>query len=237
MQKVLVVEDESNIRELIVYNLRENGYETITAADGELGLALAVSEKPDLILLDVMMPGKSGLDVCRELRETYHLKTPIIMLTAKSEEIDKVLGLEFGADDYVTKPFGVRELMARIKAVLRRASAIPSSETKAKGGTKEEIDGTGLIVTGDLTIDINKHEVRVKSRLVELTFKEFELLKTLAGNPGKVMSRDYLLDKVWGYDYIGETRTVDVHVRYLRLKLGEDENFIQTIRGVGYKIH
>lgn len=237
MQKVLVVEDESNIRELIVYNLRENGYETITAADGELGLALAVSEKPDLILLDVMMPGKSGLDVCRELRETYHLKTPIIMLTAKSEEIDKVLGLEFGADDYVTKPFGVRELMARIKAVLRRASAIPSSETKAKGGTKEEIDGTGLIVTGDLTIDIDKHEVRVKSRLVELTFKEFELLKTLAGNPGKVMSRDYLLDKVWGYDYIGETRTVDVHVRYLRLKLGEDENFIQTIRGVGYKIH
>ncbi len=235
MQRVLIVEDETNISELIVYNLKENGYETMIASDGESGLAYALSEKPDLILLDVMLPGKNGFDVCRELREVHHLKTPIIMLTAKSEEIDKILGLEFGADDYVTKPFSVRELMARVKAVLRRSESMPANEEQ-EPGNKDEKKSDQLIHVGDLTMDIEKHEVRVNDRLVELTFKEFELLKTLAVNRGKVMSRDYLLDKVWGYDYIGETRTVDVHVRYLRLKLGEEEQIIQTIRGVGYKI-
>jgi len=162
--------------------------------------------------------------------------SPIIMLTAKSEEIDKVLGLEFGADDYVTKPFSVRELMARVKAVLRRSESMLAPSAQEPGNKDEKRSEQKLIHVGDLTIDIDKHEVRVKDRIVELTFKEFELLKTLAVNRGKVMSRDYLLDKVWGYDYIGETRTVDVHVRYLRLKLGEEDNIIQTIRGVGYKI-
>ncbi len=235
MQKILVVEDEANINELIVYNLKENGFQTLSAADGEVGLTLAIKEKPDMILLDVMLPGKNGLDVCRELREIHHLKMPIIMLTAKGEEIDKVLGLEFGADDYVTKPFSVRELMARIKAVLRRAPELKleNSEDDDKN-TRSPV--TKPIIAGDLVIDTEKHEVHIKDRLVELTFKEFELLRTLAQNKGKVMSREYLLDKVWGYDYIGETRTVDVHVRYLRIKLGEDGDFIQTIRGVGYKI-
>lgn len=236
MQRVLIVEDEANISELIDYNLKENGYETMIASDGESGLAYALSEKPDLILLDVMLPGRSGLDVCRELREVHHLKMPVIMLTAKSEEIDKVLGLEFGADDYVTKPFSVRELMARVKAVLRRSESMLVTETQDSRNNEEKKCDPKLIHVGDLTIDIDKHEVRVKDRLVELTFKEFELLKTLAVNRGKVMSRDYLLDKVWGYDYMGETRTVDVHVRYLRLKLGEEDPIIQTIRGVGYKI-
>ena len=236
MQKVLIIEDEANISELIVYNLKENGYTALAAADGEQGLALALSDKPDLILLDVMLPLKSGLDVCRELRESHHLKTPIIMLTAKSEEIDKILGLEFGADDYVTKPFSVRELMARVKAVLRRTEGISTTENNTAADMERKTTKTSLITAGELTMDIDRHEVHIGDRLVELTFKEFELLRTLAVNRGKVISRDYLLDKVWGYDYIGETRTVDVHVRYLRQKLGEEAAIIHTIRGVGYKI-
>ena len=236
MQKILVIEDEINISELIVYNLEENGYAVLTAVDGERGLDLALSDKPDLILLDVMLPIKSGLDVCRELRESHHVKTPIIMLTAKSEEIDKILGLEFGADDYVTKPFSVRELMARVKAVLRRTEGISATDNKTAADLEQEIAKSSLITAGELAMDIDRHEVRIRDRLVVLTYKEFELLKTLAVNRGKVISRDYLLDKVWGYDYIGETRTVDVHVRYLRQKLGEEADIIQTIRGVGYKI-
>jgi len=235
MQKILIIEDEPNIRELVLYNLSQNGYEGLAAEDGLQGLAMARSEKPDLILLDIMLPGKNGYDICKELRAEGN-RTPVIMLTAKNEEIDKVLGLEFGADDYISKPFGIRELMARIKAVLRRYEISPDQEASANGsGTAV---GAGITI-GDLTINIERHEVKVGGKLLELTLKEFELLRVLAENRGRVMTRDQLLDKVWGFEYIGETRTVDVHVRYLRKKLGDEDNegkYIQTVRGIGYKM-
>lgn len=223
MLKILIIEDEPNIRELVLYNLKQEGYEGIGAEDGLEGIELARSENPDLILLDVMLPGKNGYDICKELRSDGY-RTPIIMLTAKNEEIDKVLGLEFGADDYMSKPFGVRELMARIKAVLRRYD----------NGTNSE-----GIVNNDLSIDIERHEVKLNGKVIDLTLKEFDLLKTLAENRGRVLTRDQLLDKVWGFEYMGETRTVDVHIRYLRKKLGEGDNdsrYIQTVRGMGYKM-
>ncbi len=223
MQKILIVEDEANIRELISYNLISNNYKVIEAEDGISGFETAVREKPDLMLLDLMLPGRNGLDICRELREKGS-QIPIIILTAKSEDIDKVMGLEFGADDYMTKPFSVHELLARIKAVLRRSEL--SHEVKS-------------IVRGDLSINIERHEVLLRDMPVELSLKEFELLKTLAENKGMVMTRDQLLDKIWGIDYDGENRTVDVHVRYLRKKLGDEEGegkYIQTVRGIGYKM-
>ena len=223
MHKILIVEDEANIRELISYNLINNNYKVIEAEDGIAGLELAVREKPDLILLDLMLPGRNGMDICRELREKGS-KIPIIILTAKNEDIDKVMGLEFGADDYMTKPFSVHELLARIKAVLRRSEL--NHEVKS-------------IARGDLTIHIERHEVLLNNTPVELSLKEFELLKTLAENKGMVMTRDQLLDKIWGIDYDGENRTVDVHIRYLRKKLGDEEGdgkYIQTVRGVGYKM-
>lgn len=235
MQKILIIEDEPNIRELVLYNLSQNGYEVLAAEDGLLGLAMARGEKPDLILLDIMLPGKNGYDICKELRAEGN-KTPVIMLTAKNEEIDKVLGLEFGADDYISKPFGIRELMARIKAVLRRYEISPDQETSANGS--EITSGAGITI-GDLTINIERHEVKVANKPLELTLKEFDLLRVLAENRGRVMTRDQLLDKVWGFEYIGETRTVDVHVRYLRKKLGDEDNegkYIQTVRGIGYKM-
>ncbi len=257
MRKILIVEDEPNIRELVSYNVEQNGYEAVTAEDGISGYELALSERPDLILLDLMLPGKDGYDICRDLRKQGN-RTPIIMLTAKSDEIDKVLGLEFGADDYVAKPFGVRELMARIKAVLRR---VPEKGAAADWGTggagddgasaketepSETGDGRGrqdadnVYRIGELSVDVDRHEVRLGDTLLELTLKEFDLLAALARNRGRVLSRDQLLDQVWGFEYIGETRTVDVHIRYLRRKLGEDERgesrYIQTVRGVGYKM-
>ena len=235
MQKILIIEDEPNIRELVLYNLSQNGYEGLDAEDGLLGIAMARSEKPDLILLDIMLPGKNGYDICKELRSEGS-KTPIIMLTAKNEEIDKVLGLEFGADDYISKPFGIRELMARIKAVLRRYENNPEQEASGNGSGAAYSSG---ITIGDLAINIDSHEIRLAGRLVELTLKEFDLLRILAENRGRVMTRDQLLDKVWGFEYIGETRTVDVHVRYLRKKLGDEDNegkYIQTVRGIGYKM-
>lgn len=223
MHKILIVEDEANIRELVSYNLKQNDYQVTEAEDGLQGLDAAFREKPDLILLDIMMPGKNGFDVCKELRARGS-KVPVIMLTARTEDIDKVMGLEFGADDYITKPFSIHELMARIKAVLRRSEL--SREIKT-------------IIIGDLTVDAERHEVTVGGKAVELSLKEFELLKALAEKRGIVMTRDQLLDKVWGIDYDGENRTVDVHIRYLRRKLGDDEKeskYIQTIRGIGYKI-
>jgi two-component system alkaline phosphatase synthesis response regulator PhoP len=235
MQRILVIEDEPNIRELVEYNLKQNGYEVLTSEDGLQGLSMARKERPDLILLDIMLPGKNGFDICRELR-AEGIRTPVIMLTAKNEEIDKVMGLEFGADDYISKPFGIRELVARIKAVLRRCEGAPEQEASANGaGTAA---GPGITV-GDLAINIESREVKLAGKPVELTLKEFELLRVLAENRGRVMTRDQLLDKVWGFEYIGETRTVDVHVRYLRKKLGDEDNegkYIQTVRGVGYKM-
>ena len=223
MHKILIVEDESNIRELVSYNLKNNNYKVIEAEDGKQGFEMAISENPDLILLDIMLPGMNGFDICRELRNRGS-KTSIIMLTARNEDIDKVMGLEFGADDYMTKPFSIHELMARIKAVLRRTEISNSARN---------------ISTGALSINIDRHEVLINGSTIELSLKEFDLLKTLVENKGIVMTRDQLLDKVWGIDYDGENRTVDVHIRYLRRKLGDDEvnsRYIQTIRGLGYKM-
>jgi two-component system alkaline phosphatase synthesis response regulator PhoP len=235
MQKILTIEDEPNIRELVLYNLTQNGYQVLTAEDGLQGISMAREEKPDLILLDIMLPGKNGYDICRELRMEGN-QTPIIMLTAKNEEIDKVLGLEFGADDYISKPFGIRELMARIKAVLRRYENSPEQDTAGSAASAAACVG---ITIGDLCINADRHEVLLAGKSLELTLKEFDLLRVLAENRGRVMTRDQLLDKVWGFEYIGETRTVDVHVRYLRKKLGDEDNegkYIQTVRGVGYKM-
>jgi two-component system alkaline phosphatase synthesis response regulator PhoP len=223
VQKILIIEDESNIRELISYNLTNNNYKVIEAEDGLQGLEMSIREKPDLILLDLMLPGKNGLDICKELRDRGS-KVPIIILTAKKEDIDKVMGLEFGADDYMTKPFSVHELMARIKAVLRRS---------------EQGNEIKNITKGALTINIERHEATLNGKGLDLSLKEFDLLKTLAENRGIVLTRDQLLDKIWGIDYDGENRTVDVHIRYLRRKLGDEEGeskYIQTIRGMGYKM-
>lgn len=226
MKKILIIEDEPNIRELVLYNLQANGYEGIQAEDGIMGITMVHTEKPDLILLDIMLPGKNGYDICRELR-TEGNNTPIIMLTAKTEEIDKVLGLEFGADDYISKPFGIRELMARIKAVLRRyENVVPESTSTAEH----------ILKIDDLEINIERHQVTVNGNNVELTLKEFELLSYLAEKRGHVVTRDQLLDKVWGIEYAGETRTVDVHIRYLRKKLGDEDKYIETVRGKGYKL-
>ena len=233
-KKILVIEDEANIRELVMYNLKANGYDAIEAEDGISGITLAYKENPDLILLDIMLPGKDGYEICRELR-SEGIEIPIIMLTAKSEEVDKVLGLEFGADDYIAKPFGIRELLARIKAVLRRVdmNGTPS------GDSGESEENAESITAGDIVIDQSRHEVTVKGTIIDLTYKEYELLSFLAKHRGRVYSRDELLDKVWGIDYVGETRTVDVHIRHLRQKLGENQNgddYIETIRGRGYKL-
>ena len=233
-KKILVIEDEANIRELVMYNLKANGYDAIEAEDGISGITLAYKENPDLILLDIMLPGKDGYEICRELR-SEGIEIPIIMLTAKSEEVDKVLGLEFGADDYIAKPFGIRELLARIKAVLRRVdmNGTPS------GDSGESEENAESITAGDIVIDQSRHEVTVQGTIIDLTYKEYELLSFLAKHRGRVYSRDELLDKVWGIDYVGETRTVDVHIRHLRQKLGENQNgddYIETIRGRGYNL-
>ncbi len=226
MKKILIIEDEPNIRELVLYNLQANGYDGIEAEDGIMGITMVHTEKPDLILLDIMLPGKNGYDICKELRSEGN-NTPIIMLTAKTEEIDKVLGLEFGADDYISKPFGIRELMARIKAVLRRYENVVHDPASAN---------EHILKIGDLEINIERHQVTVNGQNIELTLKEFELLSYLAEKRGHVITRDQLLDKVWGIEYAGETRTVDVHIRYLRKKLGDEDKYIETVRGKGYKL-
>lgn len=226
-EKILIIDDEEHIVELIRYNLEGAGYTTFEAYNGIDGLALAKKEVPDLVLLDLMLPGMDGLEVCKAMRSDEKLKNlPIIMLTAKSEEIDKILGLELGADDYITKPFSVRELSARVKALLRRTN-IQEAEQE-------------LASFGDVEVDYLKHEVRKKGEKVDLTLKEFELLEILIRNNGKVLTRDLLLDKIWGYEYVGETRTVDVHIRHLRQKLEEDDKnprFIETVRGIGYRFN
>ena len=226
-EKILVVDDEEHILELISFNLTNNGYKVIKANNGIDAVRLAIEEKPKLILLDLMIPGKDGYDVCREVRSNSEIRNiPIIMLTAKSEELDKILGLELGADDYITKPFSVRELLARVKAVLRRFSVVEPESSD--------------LVFGNLKADFEKREIHVKDKKLDLTLKEFELLEILIRNKGKILTRDTLLDKIWGYEYIGETRTVDVHIRYLRKKVEEDDKnpkLIETIRGVGYRFN
>ncbi|MCX7902982.1 MAG: response regulator transcription factor [Caloramator sp.] len=223
-EKILLIDDELHIIELLKYNLETNGYKVFYALNGREGLKLAVEKKPDLILLDVMLPEMDGFDVCKEIKKNEIISNiPIIMLTAKSEEFDKILGLELGADDYITKPFSVRELLARVKVVLRR-------------NIKEE--KKNVVQIHDLKLDFDKHEVLKDGKKIDLTLKEFELLKLLILNKGKVLTRDFLLDKVWGYEYYGETRTVDVHVRHLRQKIEDDDKnprYIETVRGIGYK--
>lgn len=227
-RKVLVVDDEANIVNILAYNLKKNGYDVITAFDGAEGIKKAYSEEPDLILLDVMMPVVDGYEACRKIREKY--QTPIIMLTARAEEVDKVLGLELGADDYVTKPFSIRELMARVKANLRRSSLSPSEASPAK-------DESHMLTFGKLAIDTSLYEVRKDGRLIDLTLREYELLKFLAENNTQVFSREALLEKVWGYEFPGDVRTVDVTVRRLREKIEDNPAkpvYIVTKRGVGY---
>ena len=222
--KILVVDDEENIRELIKFNFEAEGYDVQTAADGEEGLD-RVDDTVDLIILDLMLPEIDGLSVCRKLRNDDKFKNiPIIMLTARGEEVDRILGLEMGADDYITKPFSPRELMARVKAVLRRVQSKESSNLSTE---------TQIIRRGKLELNIESHEVKNEGELVNLTPKEFDLLKYLIINENRVLTRDLLLEKIWGYQYSGDTRTVDVHIRRLRKKIGGD--FITTVRGVGYK--
>ncbi len=221
-QYILVVDDEIPIQELIKFNLEQAGFEVELAGDGNEALEKFEAKKPDLIVLDLMLPGKDGYDVCRAIRKTSN--TPIIMLTAKETELERVLGLELGADDYITKPFSPLELVARIKAVLRRSS----------GQEDDEIDE---FTVGSIFMKVGTREVLVKGDPVELTRKEFDLLHIFMQNAGKVLTREFLLQKVWGYEYEGETRTVDVHIRHLRRKLGpEGEDRIETIHGVGYKL-
>lgn len=225
-QEVLIVDDEDSIRELLKFNLEKSGYLTREAKDG-LAAVLSAKERPDLILLDLMLPEMDGLEVCRALKSD--VKTagiPVIMLTAKNEEIDKILGLELGADDYMTKPFSPRELIARIKAVLRR--------------TSKEHPAVGELKLGRLTMNFTSYKVFIDRHTVELTPKEYELLKLFVTNAGRAYSREQLLDKIWGYEYYGDSRTVDVHIRHLRAKLQaapEIAAAIETVRGVGYRFN
>ena len=225
---IYAVEDESHIQQLIKYNLEANGYRVVTFESGESLINELKNTSPDMFVLDIMLPGMDGLEVCRFIRQDVRFKNlPIIMLTAKGEEFDKVLGLELGADDYITKPFSVRELVARIKALFRRMGSTISTDQD-------------IIKSGEITIDISRREVFKNGELVEMTLKEFELLKLLVLSKGKVLSRELLLEKIWGFDYYGETRTVDVHVRYLRQKIEDDDSnpiYIETVRGIGYRFN
>ena len=225
---IFAVEDEVHIQQLVKFNLEANGYKVFAFASGESLLDEVRNTTPDLFILDLMLPGMDGLEICRQLRANARTKNiPIIMLTAKSEEFDKVLGLEMGADDYLTKPFSVRELVARVKAMLRRVANTTPAEVET-------------LKQGDIMLDLVRHEVHKSGKLVEMPLKEFELLKMLLLNKGKVLSRELLLDKIWGFDYFGETRTVDVHIRYLRQKIEDDDSnpvYIETIRGIGYRFN
>jgi two-component system response regulator VicR len=228
---ILVVDDEKPIVDILTYNLQKEGYSTLEANDGEEAIKIATEKKPDLILLDIMLPKVDGLTVCKKLRHT--LNVPILILSAKDEEIDKILGLELGADDYITKPFSVRELMARVKANLRKAEIQVQSTDAIEEPKKESI----LIEVGELSINIEKFEVKVRGKVIDLTLREFEVLKYLANQPGQVVTRETLLEKVWGYEYYGDIRTVDVTVRRIREKIEKDTSapkILITKRGVGY---
>ncbi|MBI2939983.1 MAG: response regulator transcription factor [Chloroflexi bacterium] len=231
MVTILIVDDETNLRETVGYNLRREGHQVLQAADGPAALGAVERESPDLIILDVMLPGMDGFEICRRVRQRSNV--PILMLTAKDSEIDRVVGLELGADDYVVKPFSMRELTARVRAMLRRsqlAVTAAASWERAEPGTRLEVDG--------LSIDLLRRRIVCRGEPVHLKPKEFDLLAYLAAHPGRVFTREVLLENVWGYDYAGDTRTVDVHIRSLREKLGESADtprWIETVRGVGYR--
>ncbi|HVM60644.1 MAG TPA: response regulator [Verrucomicrobiae bacterium] len=221
-ESILIVDDEQDVVDLLVYNLQKAGYKTLTARDGAMALQKARDEVPSLIVLDLMLPQMDGTEVCRHLKadpKTIHI--PIIMLTAKAEEVDRVVGLELGADDYVTKPFSPREMALRVKSVLRRVSG---KSTPAE-----------VLKFGELTVDIAKHEVTIRGKVVDLTATEFKLLTTLLERRGRVQSRDRLLSDVWGYEGDVDTRTVDTHMRRLREKMGKVADYVETVRGVGYR--
>jgi DNA-binding response OmpR family regulator len=223
MKKVLVIDDEPTLVATLRYNLEREGYQVITASDGDSGLSLARSNRPDLIILDLMLPVIDGFEVCRLLRR--EMTVPILMLTAKADEVDKVVGLELGADDYVTKPFSMRELLARVRALLRRAEATPAAEAE-------------VVTAADLQVDLRRREASRQGRALTLKPKEYELLLFLLRNRGRAFTREQILNQIWGYDFVGDTRTVDVHVRWLRQKI-EDEpakpTRLITVRGTGYR--
>lgn len=220
--KILVVDDEKLLVKGLKYNLEQEGYQVVTAFDGEEAVRLAHDDSVDLILLDLMLPKIDGLTACRNIREFSNI--PIIMLTARNDDIDKILGLEYGADDYITKPFNVREVISRIKAILRRVNPTPK-------------ENQSLLISGDITLDYNFRRAVINNNTIELTGKEFDLLELFVKNPGKVYTRENLLDIAWGFDYLGDVRTVDVHIRRLREKIEEnsaDPKYIKTKWGVGY---
>ena len=222
-QKILIVDDEENILDLIDYNVRNAGYETKKASDGREGLNIFEKDEFDLVILDVMLPFVDGFEMLKIIRKKSNV--PVLMLTAKTEELDRVLGLELGADDYLVKPFSVRELLARIKAILRRTSDFQETENEK-------------IISKDIVLDLNGYKAFIGNNEVRLTMKEFELLKYLMQNKGRVFTRENLLNNIWGYDYYGDSRTVDVHIRHLRSKIEEnlgENRYIKTIRGIGYK--
>ena len=229
-KKILIVEDEQNIVDILSFNLEREGYDTIEAYDGPTGLKLALEENPDLILLDLMLPGMDGFDVCRQIRRAGHA-TPILMLTAREEEADKVLGLELGADDYITKPFSMRELLARVKANIRRVGMVPAAP-------QGEEPAAAAIKLGRITVDVERATVYKDGKPLDLTQREYDLIRYLVSQPGKVFSREALMEHVWNYEgYVGDVRAVDVAVRRLREKLEDDPanpQFIRTKRGMGY---
>ena len=229
---ILIVDDEKPIVDILVYNLEKEGYNTLEANDGVAAVEIALNQKPDLILLDIMLPKMDGLTVCKKIRTS--LNVPILMLTAKDEEIDKILGLELGADDYITKPFSVRELMARIKANLRKSEVKENTNNISEDEAK-----TKKIIVGSLELDLDKFEAKVDGEVIDLTLREFEVLKFLASQAGQVITREVLLEKVWGDEYYGDIRTVDVTVRRIRGKIEKDTanpKILITKRGVGYYI-
>ena len=232
MKKILIIEDEQSILKLLSYNLEQEGYAVETATDGQVGLQMGLENKYDMILLDLMLPNMDGMEICRELRQNRN-EVPIIMLTAKDSEIDKILGLEIGADDYITKPFSPREVLARMKAIFRR-SRQQTSTKEANAGNDEE-----TIIIGDIEIYPEIYEVNVRGEQIDLTPKEFELLLYLARRENRILSREQLLNAIWDYDFAGETRIVDVHISHLREKIEENTKkpeYIVTARGFGYKL-
>ena len=235
---ILIVDDEQKIVDLLVHNLTREGNNTIEANDGQTAINLALEKRPDLILLDVMLPRIDGLTVCKKIKNAYNV--PILMVSAKDDELDKIVGLELGADDYITKPFGVREVVARVKANLRKVEATNESENNThKNEDKKEEKKETLIKVGSLVLDLEKYEVHIDGKVINLTLREFEVLKFLAQQPGQVVTREALLERVWGYEYYGDIRTVDVTVRRIRERIEKDTSNPQiliTKRGVGYYI-
>lgn len=244
MKKVLIVDDEQSILILLAYNLENDGYKVTTAMDGQEGYELALNETFDFIILDLMLPSMDGMDICKSLRQEK-IDTPILMLTAKDDELEKIIGLELGADDYMTKPFSPREVLARMKAILRRTEKTSSSsseadETETKSASKTpEVIVEEKVTIGDIDIFPELYEVYVKDTVVDITPKEFELLLYMAQRKNRILSREQLLNAIWNFDYAGETRIVDVHISHLREKIEKDTKnpeYIKTVRGFGYKL-